>query len=148
MAGNTLVIRVHVDGVHETLAAYRRLPAEANAQLRDASGRIATLLASRIRAAAAADSPQSALMAPTVAVRRDRVPAVVAGGNARVGSRRTPAWKILFGSEFGSTVWPQFRPHRGSNSYWFYATVHREQAVIAAQWRRAADAIADSFDRG
>jgi hypothetical protein len=147
VSGNSgsLSVSVHVDGVHEVLAAFERLPNQADRELRDASWDLARALAGRAAAAGRAEGHQAALMADTVQAIRGVVPAVVAGGSARVGRRRTSAWKLLFGSEFGSTTLRQFKPHLGQGSYWFLVTVSREETRIAAAWQHAADEIADRF---
>ena len=55
--------------------------------------------------------------------------------------------KVLFGSEFGAKQYPQFRPHRGASSYWFFQTVERNQDEIGQQWREMADEIIDRWNR-
>ena len=79
-------------------------------------------------------------MGPTIKVKRDRIPVVVAGGRKRVGSRRTPAGALIFGSEFGSKL-PQFKAHLSGGSYWFRATVERHDSEIYAEWLKAADDV-------
>jgi hypothetical protein len=140
-------ITLHVDGARDTLKALNRLPKDANKALRERSFELATTLSNRVRAAALADSEQSALMAPTVKPRRDRLPVIEAGGTKRVGSNRKPAYKILFGSEFGSKHLPQFRPHRGKDSYWFFDAVYTAQAQIAASWSKAADDVINAYNQ-
>jgi hypothetical protein len=142
-----LTVTIHIDGLRETLAAFRRLPPEASEQLRIRSLQISEVIASRVRSAAHADSGQAALMAPTVKARRDRVPAVAAGGSVRVGRNRKPAFKVLFGSEFGSNHLRQFRPHLGRGSYWFFRTVEENEDWMASAWRRAADDVIAAFTR-
>jgi hypothetical protein len=162
-----LRVNVRVDGVREVLAAFRRLPADANRELRESSVRIADTLAQRIRAAAAADSRQSAAVAPTVKAVKDRVPAVQAGGAKKVtrpnaSGRRATASNLLFGSEFGATRhfgWyakaryfdstaRQFRPHSGASSFWFFDTVERNQNTISDEWNQAADEIVRLWGSG
>ena len=143
-----LTVNIHVAGARETLAAFRRLPKEASNSLRDRSTELATALAGKVQGAARSDSPQSALMAPTVKARRDRIPAIEAGGSSRVGSRRVPAFKILFGSEFGARTLPQFRPHLGRGSYWLFKTVEENETEIAAGWEKVVDDIQRDFSRG
>jgi hypothetical protein len=149
-----LTIKLHILGVRETLAAFRKLPKEASNSLREQSMRLAASLAQHVAgapparggaAAARADSPQSALMAPTVKAIRDRVPAISAGGTSRVGRNQKPAFKILFGSEFGARRYKQFRPHLGTGSYWMFRTVQHNEAELSAAWGRVAAAIAESF---
>lgn len=142
----SLKLTIHITGARETLAAFNRLPKEANAALRKRSMELATTLATKVRSAAVSDSPQSALMAPTIKARLDRLPVIEAGGAKKVARNKRPAYKILFGSEFGSHL-PQFRPHLGRGSYWFYRTVYDSQAEIAAAWSKAADDIQRDFTK-
>jgi hypothetical protein len=141
----TLTVKLHISGARETLAAFRQLPKEASTSLREQSLRLATLLAGKVAGAARADTPQSALMAPTVKAVRDRIPAITAGGTSRVGRNQKPAYRILFGSEFGARTLRQYRPHVGRGSYWMFRTVEANQATIAAAWSRVADDIVRSF---
>ena len=143
----TLKLEIRISGARETLAAFNRLPKVANAALRERSWELAQTLADQVAVVAYADSPQSALMAPTVKARKDRLPVIEAGGAKRVGRNKRPAYKILFGSEFGSNL-PQFRAHLGKGSYWFYSTVYAAQPTIAAAWARAADDIQRDFMKG
>lgn len=132
---------VHIAGVRETLAAFRELPKQAAAELRDASGVIAAFMAESARARGMASSSRSALVAGTVRPARDRVPVVQVGGSSRLGSRRAPAWALLFGDEFGALTYRQFRPHRGTRGYWFFSSIEGEEARIDREWNQAADAI-------
>lgn len=161
MAKQTLTVKVHVTGVRETLAAFRRLPKDASNELRDAAGHIAQVLVVAAKANAQID-PQSAAVGTTVKVARDRVPAVTAGGAKRVTSSRAPAWALLFGSEFGANGrygWygasryadspaRQYAPHQGQRGRWFFPAVEDRQAQIAAEWRKAADNIVRKFGEG
>lgn len=162
MAGKGIVVTVHIDGAWETLAAFRRLPAEADTQLRDASQRIAEALVPQVQAAARAQGGQAALMAGTVTARSDRLPMIQAGGSRRVGRNHAPAYGLLFGSEFGakgrfgwysraryrSSVGRQFNAHRGAASYWFFRTVENSEQRIDAEWNEAAQRIIESFTEG
>jgi hypothetical protein len=148
MAKTALTVNVKITGLRETLRAFRELPKEANDALRDRSTELARTMATRVAAAGQSDSPQSAAVASTVKARRDRVPVIEAGGTQAVTSSRVPAWKILFGSEFGARIWRQFRPHVGKGSYWIWRTVERNQAEISEAWNKAADDIAVAFSRG
>lgn len=143
-----LKINVRIEGVRETLRAFRELPPEASKELRDRTQTLSEDLAVKIRAAGNNDSRQSARAAKSVKARRDRVPVITAGGTKRSSA-------VLFGSEFGMTRrsgWyaagryghspaRQFRPHRGANSYWFFRTVEQNQAEIGRAWTEVADSI-------
>ncbi|ALL74280.1 hypothetical protein AD006_01185 [Pseudonocardia sp. EC080610-09] len=136
-----VTIKIRIDGLNETIRAFKELPPDANNELRDRTKSIAEKLAVKVKAAASADSGQSALIAPTVKAKRDRVPVIEAGGAKRVGRNRKPAYKVLFGSEFGSDQLKQYRPWVGQDSYWFFTTVESQQAEISQQWNQAADDI-------
>jgi hypothetical protein len=139
---------MHVEGVRSTVAAFNLLPAAASRSLRERTLELSGTLARKVEAAGHADSGQSSLVASTVKANKDRVPSITAGGSTRVGSRRKPAFKILFGSEFGSNRLRQFRPHLGSGSYWFFRTVEDNQAEISDAWNDVADDIIREFGRG
>ncbi|HYD28883.1 hypothetical protein [Brevundimonas sp.] len=144
-----LTINVRAEGVRETLAAFRSLPKDANNELRAASLDLSRLLALKAAAAGEAEGSQAALVAGTVKAARDRVPVVQAGGTKRLGSRRKPAWKLLFGSEFGSNQYTQFpRLHQGREGIWFFPTIEENAAEIAARWREAADRTIAAFSKG
>lgn len=147
--GGGLKVQINVSGLRPTLTALARLPKDAQNELRDGALKLAERLAAEAQASAIAEGSQAAAVARTVKARRDRVPVIEAGGPTRVGRNRKPAWKLLFGSEFGSNFYPQFgKPHVGSGSYWFFDTVDREQAEITAAWFEIADAIIAKFDGG
>lgn len=80
-------------------------------------------------------SKQSAIVGATV---KATSAAVIAGGNARIGRNQVPAYKVLFGSEFGSANLKQFPPP--SKSYWFFTAVEAIDtgflaAELIAEWR-------------
>jgi len=158
----TLTVTIRIDGVRETLAAFRRLDKGASAVLRKRTLELSETLADRVRAAGAADTRQTALVAPTVRARRDRVPAIAAGGGKKVGSKKARAGDLLYGTEFGMnrrTGWyalsrfrgskaRQFRPHRGRASYWFFKTVEENAPEISAAWRAVADDVLKDWSSG
>jgi hypothetical protein len=144
-------VSLKIDGVHETLAAFRRLPKEATAALRDANQEISEDMADKIRSAARSSDAQSALVAPGIKARRDRVPSVQVGGKKKVGRNRVPLDKILFGANFGATYLKQFRRHNGgagSDDYFFFSTVEENEPRIAKAWTDAADKVLDQWGRG
>lgn len=145
MAQEQLRLRIRIEGAREVLAGFRGLGREASAELRTKTLELSETLAGRVRAAASAQGRQAALMGPTVKARKDRVPSIQAGGSKRVGSNRKPAHKLLFGSEFGANELKQYLPHVGRGSYWFYITVERNEAEIAATWKELADDVATRF---
>jgi hypothetical protein len=155
VAKTTLTVRVRISGVRETLAAFRKLPKDASDTLRGAAKSISFAVARSARAAGQRTDAQSAAVSTTVKPVRDRVPAVQVGGSTRVGGSRTPAYRLLFGSEFGgngrfgwysaakydASVGRQFSAHTGREGRWFFPTIEREQARIDQKWGKAADDI-------
>lgn len=139
MARRTLTVTVRITGIRETLRAFRNWPDDARRELRAASLSIAGVVAVRIKTAAA-QNPQSALMVPTVRARLDNVPTIEAGRERRVGSNRVPAYKVLFGSEFGSHVLPQFRAFN-TDGYWFFRTVKTNEGYIEGEYLDAVDEV-------
>lgn len=150
MAKTSVTVKVTISGLRETLRAFQELPADASKRLREESLKLAEELAVKARAEGMADAaPQSPLVAATVKAVRDRVPAIQAGGTKRLGRNRAPAYKLLFGSLFGSNFYRQFhRPHGGQDAYWFFPVVERNAGTISAAWNRAADEIVRDFSEG
>ncbi|WP_344231470.1 hypothetical protein [Kribbella hippodromi] len=139
-----------IAGARETLAAFRQLPKDASKELRDASTRISEVEAVKIRSAAASSSAQSALVAPGIRARRDRLPSIVVGGARKVGRNRKPLNKIMYGANFGATALKQFRPHRGAGDedYWFFSTVEKDLPQMVDQWGRAVDKVIRRWGNG
>ncbi|WP_320067866.1 hypothetical protein [Micromonospora sp. RTGN7] len=160
--GTGLVVNLRIDGVRQTLAAFALLPRQASDELRSASLRIAQVLAGRVQTAAVAEGGQAAALARTVKARRDRVPSVEAGGTTRIGRHRTPAFRLLFGSEFGmdrrsgwyagsryrTSTGRQYGRHLGQGSYWFFSTVEYDESRIDREWNDAANEIIRRFTDG
>jgi hypothetical protein len=151
-------VRLRIDGARETLAAFRKLPKEASAALRDANQEISGDLAEKIRNAALGSSPQSAAVAPSIKARRDRVPSITAGGGRLAtkqarrsrGQAKTTAGKLVFGANFGATYLHQFRRHSGAgeDDYWFFRTIEDNEQRIVREWTQAADRVLSQWGSG
>jgi hypothetical protein len=138
---------VKIDGLRETLAAFKALPKEANAELRVETLKLSKDLATAVKGAALAEGSQWGLLARTVRARKDRVPVVQAGGVTRLGRNRKPAFKLLFGAEFGAKYLHQFKP-RQADGYVFFPAADREVPRINAAWNKVADDIQRRFGEG
>lgn len=143
MGKQTLTMSVSVYGVRETVRAFDQLPREARKEITEANYKIAASFVPRLRFSAATLGAQGPLLGSTVeAVRDRRVPVIQVGGTRPVGSRRKPAYKLLFGFEFGSDRYGQFRRHLGGGgSYWLFKTVFENQDEMMRKWMKAADKI-------
>jgi hypothetical protein len=145
VAKTGLTVNMRIDGLRETIAALNKLPKDASTELRAAALELSKKLATAAAESGRGEGGQAALVAKTVRAAKDRVPVVQAGGTRKLGRNREPAYKLLFGSEFGANRYPQYRPHLGRGSYWFFRTIEDEQVTIAAEWLEAADAIIEKF---
>lgn len=156
MAKTGLTIKVKIDGARETLRAFNALPKNANDELRDRTKEIATKVAQSAKDAGIRAGSQAALVSRSVKVKRDRVPAVQAGGGSpALGRYHVPPSALLFGSEFGMDAhsgWYrksrydeskgfQYHPHTGQVGAWFFPTVEREAPAISEAWNKVADDI-------
>lgn len=142
----------NVEGLHRAL---RAVPREAAAALRDEAGGIAGDVASRAAARARSLGGVAALVAPTIRVGRDRVPKVLMGsarrlpprdGRPRRGPRQTIG-DVIWGAEFGSDRFTQFRPWRGNDTgagYFLWPTV---RAMSDEVMGRYGDALMRAVDR-
>lgn len=140
-----LVVNVRVEGLREVIRALNNLPKNANDEIREKARVIAGKLAETAKQAGRAEGRQAGAVIKTVRVQRDRLPVVVAGGMRKLGRNKKPAYKLLFGSEFGATVLKQYKPHLGKDSYWFFKTIEEERTFISAEWLEAADEIIRKF---
>lgn len=142
----TLRGAVRVEGLTETLRAFKELPKEASQELRVQTNEISDFIAMRVRQAGKAHSRQAALVADSVKSYKGRTPEVGGGGMKRVGSNRQPVHKILFGAEFGSNTLRQFKPHRGQMGYWFFSTVEDNKDELYEAWLDVVDHVASLFE--
>jgi len=133
---------IQIDGLTETLRAFSGLEADlrrtANGELRQAAGETAQGLVAALRSSAASGPPAARLVASTVRVKSDRLPAVSIGGPARVGRYGAPASALLWGTEHGGH---NFAAAAGGN-YWIQPAVERFQGDPSiAAYKRAVVAI-------
>lgn len=146
MAKRSITVIIRVPGAREIIRAYNQLPEDAQAEMKAASLSIAGVVASDIKTAARGN-PQSALMVPTIRAKNEGVPTIVAGGERRVGRNKKPAYKVLFGSEFGSHSLKQYRAFN-KDGYWFFATFDKKRGYIADEYIAAADEVLAKWGRG
>lgn len=145
MARDLLNIKINFRGLDEVIRAADRLGPAVQDETDAAAEHAAQRLAELVRAAGHGSDRQSARAAATVRVQGSGTDSSVVAG----------PHPLLFGSEFGALGrfgWyskhryinshpRQFRPHRGSASYWFFRTIDANQATVDAEWARALDAI-------
>jgi hypothetical protein len=149
MAKETISGSVSVEGLNETIRAFRQLDKQASADARDQAMNIAQKLAGYIRAATPGGDRRYQNLGATVKASRDRVPVIRVGGrvNPKVSGGGTPA-NLVMGMEFGAdqrgpNAW-RFPPRtpkkgRGNEGYWIFPEAHRRQPEITALWFDAMD---------
>jgi hypothetical protein len=155
VAKQGLSVSISVRGLYPTLAALAKLPDDAKGALKDAAYDLSVDIGKRIRVAAASRGSQAGLIPigwgadvedNSTSADSD-LPVVWAGGEARVGTRRKPAFKLLFGSEFGASYLKQFPP-RQPLGRWFFPTVQDASGLIADRWMAAAEDVIAKFSEG
>lgn len=137
---------VRVGGLLEAKLALGRLPENAERELADANQRIARALQGQVVSAAQREGRQAGALAKTVTTRLTKVPSVEAGGTRLLGRNKQPAYKLLFGSEFGARTLKQYKPHLGRGSYWFFRTVERNEDRMRREWNKAIDDVVRKFE--
>jgi hypothetical protein len=147
-------VSVRVDGINETLKAFKKLDKDASKAAKEEAMKIAEVLAARIRAKAPSDKRYQNLSV-SVKPGRDRVPVIRIGGRQtpRVSGGGGPA-QLVIGMEFGADQsgpngW-RFPPRtpklgRGNAGYWIYPTARANQSEIIKMWFDAMDSIINEW---
>lgn len=145
----SLTVKADITGLRLLLNQLKDLPKEANQELRETAGTIAeNLVPAARRGATSQGGPQGKLLAPTIKVVRDRVPSLEAGGTKKVGRNNVYAYKVLYGSEFGSTVYTQFHHGHTTEGYWLFPLIRTEDPMIQREMEAAIARIVAKFSEG
>ena len=138
------VTELYVDGINDVLRAFKALPKEASKELRAASMDIAgRFMAPAWREAAGYAGPWADVLADSVKVKRDRVPAVSIGGMKKVLSGGGTATMVRYPSSSGNRG-QSFAPFEQTD--WLKRTGGYKQAAIR-EWAAAVDRIVEKWDR-
>ena len=149
MARTTGGLALEIDGLQETLKAFRQLDAdlraEANGELRDAADHCASgLVVALVSAASSSATPVAARVARSIKVKRDRIPVVYIGGASKVGTgKRGHAGALVWGSEQGPKGdINHFAAAPNPGGYWIAPTVARfGEGPALDTYRRAVGTI-------
>jgi hypothetical protein len=137
------VTELYVDGINDVLRAFKALPKAASQELRAASMEIAgRYMAPAWREAAGYAGSWGDVLADSVKVKRDRVPAVSIGGNKKVLSGGGTATMVRYPSSSGNAR-QSFAPFEQTD--WLRRTGGYRQAAIQ-EWGRAVDRIVSKWD--
>ncbi len=147
------LVETYVEGLNDVLRALKALPKEASAELRDASMQIAEqhMAPAWQNAALYYAGPWGQVIADSVKVKRDRVPAVQIGGNRKVLSGGGTATMVRAPSSLGkSGKWFQkdeadrsFAPFEQTE---WVTKVRAYQPAALKEWGAAVDRIVKKWD--
>lgn len=129
----------YVEGLNQVLRAFRALPKEASNELRTASQDIASrhMVPAWQEAARNGAGPWGDVIANSVKVRRDRVPAVQIGGNRKAFSGGATATMVRYPSDSGQKR-DSFAPFERTD---WIRDVRFYQGPALQEWAQAVDRI-------
>jgi hypothetical protein len=129
----------YIEGLNQVLRAFKALPKEASAELRQASQAVASqhMMPAWQEAARSGAGPWGEVIANSVKVRRDRVPAVQIGGNRKAFSGGATATMVRYPSDSGQKR-DSFAPFEQTN---WISNVRRYQGPALQEWAQAVDRI-------
>jgi hypothetical protein len=129
----------YIEGLNEVLRAFKALPKEASAELRQASQAVASkhMMPAWQEAARSGAGPWGEVIANSVKVRRDRVPAVQIGGNRKAFSGGATATMVRYPSDSGQKR-DSFAPFERTN---WISNVRGYQGPALQEWAQAVDRI-------
>jgi hypothetical protein len=136
-------VGIRVEGLNETLRAFRRMPADASKAIRVQSYEIAQHVARD--ASGGFVTAQARPLIDAIKPQNDRVPTIAFGGNASSGLSGGAKLGDLIGANFGSIRYKQFPPKRRPD-YYIYAAIQRDGHYIIETWTKAVDDIARDFE--
>ena len=133
------IVEAYVDGLNDVLRAFKALPKEASAELRKSSMEIADrhMAPAWKNAALYYAGPWGQVIADSVKVKRDRVPAVSIGGNRKVLSGGGTATMVRWPSDTGQGR-ESFAPFEQTN---WISNVRAYQPAALREWGQAVDRI-------
>ena len=139
------IVEAYVDGLNDVLRAFKALPKEASAELRKSSMEIADrhMAPAWRNAALYYAGPWGQVIADSVKVKRDRVPAVQIGGNRKVLSGGGSATMVRWPSDTGQGR-ESFAPFEQTN---WISNVRGYQPAALREWGEAVDRIVGKWGR-
>ena len=139
------LVEAYVEGLNDVLRAFKALPKEASAELRKSSMEIADrhMAPAWRNAALYYAGPWGQVIADSVKVKRDRVPAVQIGGNRKVLSGGGSATMVRWPSDTGQGR-ESFAPFEQTN---WISNVRAYQPDALREWGEAVDRIVGKWGR-
>lgn len=136
-------VEAYVDGLNDVLRAFKALPKEASNELRQASNKIASdyMVPAWQNAALYNAGPWGQVIADSVRVKRDRVPAVQIGGNRRAFSGGATPTMVRYPSSTGEGK-ESFAPFERTE---WLTKVRAYQPAALREWGFAVDRIVSKW---
>jgi len=138
-------VEAYIEGLNDVLRAFRALPKEASAELRTSSARIASqhMVPAWQNAALYNAGPWGQVIADSVRVKRDRLPAVQIGGNRKAFSGGASATMVRYPSSSGEGK-ESFAPFEATD---WIGKVRAYQPAALREWGAAVDRIVAKWGR-
>lgn len=133
---------MYIEGVGETIAAFKKLPKDVKDASDELVREIPKFVADATRAAASTRAEVKA--ADTI---KSQKFSVSLGG----GGRKNRAGNMALGTEFGGQgrkTTMQFRPHRGKDGYFFWPAIRNNSATIRQMWDDLLEKATEAWARG
>jgi hypothetical protein len=133
---------LYIEGLDETLRAFRALPKEVKDEADDLVREISGFVAEVTRDAASTKAEVKA--AESI---RSQKNSVSIGG----GGKRDRAGNMALGTEFGGQARKttmQFRKHRGRTGYFFWPTIRGNSEIIKKKWDDLLEKVTDRWAHG
>jgi hypothetical protein len=139
------LVEAYVEGLNDVLRAFKALPKEASDELRTSSMVIAErhMAPAWRNAALYYAGPWGQVIADSVKVKRDRIPAVTIGGNRKVLSGGGSATMVRYPSDTGEGR-ESFAPFEQTN---WISNVRGYQPDALREWGEAVDRIVSKWGR-
>jgi len=155
---------IRVEGAKEAARAFRKLDKDGKKDARQEIGKVSAFLSGRIRSAASSTGDRrTQFVGQSIRSKKSsRQPEVLVGKAGRMptsrGGRGPRSSDLMFGMEFGSDGtgtdtptarggapgwrFPARSPQRGrgSEGYWMYPTLRREQRRVVSMWQKSLEA--------
>lgn len=145
-----MIEKIKIKELTPTVVALRKMDRDFKKAAKEESLKIAEIEAKRIVAAASTKAER--MVARSIRARRGATPGIAAGGSMPLRNsegRAVKAGMMFFGTEFGgrgSKRTRQFRPHKGTEGYFFWPTIRHDSPIITSEWVNAIEILAADWD--
>lgn len=133
---------LYIDGLRETLDRYRKFPKA----LKDAADEEVRAIAKYVADGATAAASTSAERKAAGSIKAQKNTVSLGGGG-----KKNREGRMALGTEFGGGATNrtrQFRPHRGTQGYFFWPSIRANSGEIKKRWDDLVDRLAEEAENG